>query len=73
MQDLPRGANFFLPYFFFGGGACDAWRSHAFARGFEGVLFKKIFFEWYNLVRFGAYFHNLFTFKMSKNIIFIQK
>ena len=32
MQDLPRGAKYI---FFFGGGrvACDAWRSHAFARG----------------------------------------
>ena len=30
---------------FFGGrGACDAWRSHAFARGFGGMLPRKKFF-----------------------------
>ena len=32
--------------FFFGGytyiEACDAWRSHAFARGFGGMLYKHI-------------------------------
>ena len=38
MQDLPRrGATIF----FFGGGACEAWRSHAFARGFGGMLPRK--------------------------------
>ena len=29
--------------FFFGGEACDAWRSHAFARGFGGMLPRNIF------------------------------
>ena len=62
-------------FFFFGGGggACDAWRSHAFARGVRGHGFTKKKFEWCNLVRFGAYFHKIFTFKKSKNIIFLQK
>ena len=42
MQDLPRGAN----YFFLGGGvgACDAWRSHAFARGVRLHASPKMFF-----------------------------
>ena len=63
MQDLPRGAN----YFFGGvGAACDAWRSHAFARGVRGNASPKFFLEWYNLVRFGVYFHNFFTFKSLK-------
>ena len=39
MQDLPRGGI----YFFGGEGACDALRSHAFARGFGGMLPRKIF------------------------------
>ena len=70
MQDLLRGAN----YFFLGGGAaCDAWRSHAFARGVRGHGSAIFFFEWCNLVRFGAYFHKFFTFKKSKNIIFFTK
>ena len=64
--------------FFFGGGrACDAWRSHAFARGVRGQsrghASPNIFFEWCNLVRFRAYFHKFFLFKKSKNVIFIQK
>ena len=49
--------------FFFGGGACDAWRSHAFARGVRGHASPK---KKFLMVRF-------FTFKKSKNIIFIQK
>ena len=64
MQDL---------FFFLGGGACDAWRSHAFAMGVRGHASPKKIFEWCNLVRFGAYFHNFYTFKKSKNIIFLQK
>ena len=40
--------------------------------GFEGMLPRKNF-QWCNLVRFGAYFHKFFTFKKSKNIIFLQK
>ena len=59
------GANYFCL------GACHAWRSHAFARGVRGMLDRKIFFEWCNLVRFEAYFHKFFTFKKSKNIIFL--
>ena len=56
------------------GGACDAWRSHAFAREVRGHASPNFFFEWCNLVRFGAYFHNFFTFKKSKNIVFfLQK
>ena len=69
MQDLPREAN----YFFGGVGACDAWRSHAFARGVRGHAFPKNFFELCNFVRFGAYFHKCFPFKKSKNIIFFTK
>ena len=60
-------------FFFWGGGACEAWRSHAFARGVRGHASLKKFFEWCNLVRFRAYFHRFFTFKKSENIIFIQR
>ena len=70
MQDLSTGTNYF---FFLGGGACDAWRSHAFARGVRGHASPEIFWEWSNLVRSGAYFHKFFTFKKSKNIIFYTK
>ena len=41
--------------------------------GFRSMLARNFFFEWCNLVRFGAYYHKIFTFKQSKNIIFIQK
>ena len=58
-----------LTIFFWRGGL----RRVAFARGFGGMLPRKKFFEWCNLVRFGAYFHKFFTFKKSKNIIFLQK
>ena len=34
MQDLPRGGNYY--YFFLGGGACNAWHNHSFARGVRG-------------------------------------
>ena len=68
------GGNYF---FFLGGGACNAWHSHTFAGGGGGGVwvhaFPKIFFEWCNLVRFRAYFHTFFTFKKSKNIVFLQK
>ena len=40
--------------------------------GFGGMLPRKFFFELCNLVRFGANFHNFFTFKKSKNIIFYK-
>ena len=41
--------------------------------GGSGVCFPEIFFELCNFVRFGACFHKFFTFKKSKNIIFLQK
>ena len=42
MQDLPRGgATIFL-----GEGACDALRSHAFARGVWGHASPKNFWKW---------------------------
>ena len=41
--------------------------------GFGGMLSRINFFEWCNLVRFGAYFHTFFTFKKSKNIHFLYK
>ena len=45
-------------------------------RGVAMRLLEKMF-EWCNLVQFGAlygaYFHNFFTFKKSKNIIFYTK
>ena len=65
-----KGGQLFVVVYFcnayktdiFGGGgvACDALRSHAFARGVWGHASPKIFFEWCKLVRFGAYFHNFF-------------
>ena len=58
--------------YFFWGGACDAMR---LLGRFGGMLPRKKFFEWCNLVRFGAYFHNFFTFKKSVHsplIIFIK-
>ena len=55
--------------FFFGGGGYAT----RLLGGFGGMLPRKIFFEWCNLVRFGAYFHKFFTFKKSKNIIFFTK
>ena len=61
MQDLPRGWG----NYFWGEGACDALRSHAFARGVWEHVSPKNFWEWCNLVRFGAYFHKFFTFKKS--------
>ena len=48
MQDLPRGGgNFFL-----GEEACDALRSHAFARGVWGPASPKILL---GIVQFGAF------------------
>ena len=61
MQDLTRGWG----NYFWGEGACDALRSHAFARGVWEHVSPKNFWEWCNLVRFGAYFHKFFTFKKS--------
>ena len=71
MQDLPRGAN----YFCLGGGGWLATRGVAMRLlgGFEGMFPRKFVLEWCNLVPFGEYFHKVFTFKKSKNIIFYTK
>ena len=60
-------------FFFFGGGLATLFVAMRLLRGFGGMLPRKKNFEWCNLVRFGAYFHNFFTFKKSKNIIFFTK
>ena len=61
--------------FFWGGGRGLATRGEAMRLlgGFGGMLPRKKIFECCNLVCFGAYFHKFFTFKKSKNVIFIQK
>ena len=69
MQDLPRGANYYLG----GGGFATHSVATRLLGGFGGMLSRKKKFYGCNLVRFGAYFHNFFTFKKSKNINFIQK
>ena len=68
-----KGGQLF--FFFLGGGWGPATRGVAMRLlgGFEGMLPRKKNFELCNLVRFGAYFHKFFTFKKSKNIIFLQK
>ena len=48
MQDLPRGGG----NFFWGEEACDALRSHAFARGVWGHASPKFFL---GIVQFGAF------------------
>ena len=53
--------------------ACDACRSQAFARGDRGHASPRKKIEWCNLIRFGAYFHNFFTLKKSKNMYFLYK
>ena len=67
-----KGGQLFI---FFGGGAKIAMRGVAMRLlgGFGDMLPRKIFFEWCNLVRFGAYFHKFLTFKKSQTFIFIQK
>ena len=62
-----------LSFFFGGGGLATRGVAMRLLGGFGGMLPRKIFWEWCNLVRFGAYFHIFFTFKKSKNIIFTQK
>ena len=42
---------------------CSAWQSHAFARGFGGMLPRENFKKWCNLVRFREYFAKI----LSKN------
>ena len=39
--------------------------------GFGGMLPRENCFEWCNLVRFGAYFHKIFTLKKSKDIHYL--
>ena len=66
MQDLPRGAN----YFFLGGGLA----TRGFARGVRGHASPpKFFFAGVIWCFLEHIFINFFTFKKSKNIIFIQK
>ena len=65
MQDLPRGPTYL--------GACDAWRSQAFARGVRGHASPKKKILMVQCGAFGAYFHQSFTFKKSKNIHFLYK
>ena len=54
------------PSFFWGGGGRGL-ATRGVARrllgGFGGMLPRKKIFEWCNLVRFGAYFHNFFYFQ----------
>ena len=79
MEDLPMEGNFF----FWGGGLGELYAakllatrgvySQAFDGEFEGMLPRENFFKWCNFVRFGAYFHNFFTLKKSKNIHFLYK
>ena len=52
--------------FFLGGGLATRGVAMRLLGGFGGML-PRNFFEWCNLVRFGEYFHNFFTFKKSKN------
>ena len=40
---------------------CSAWRSHAFARGFGGMLPRENFKKWCNLVRFREYFAKILS------------
>ena len=62
-----KGGHFF---FFGGGGRGLATRGVAMRLlGGLGACFPENFFR---MVHFGAYFHKLFTFKKSKNVIFIQ-
>ena len=70
MQDLPRGGA--TIFFFWGGGLATRGIATRLLGRFGGMFPRKNFFEWCNLVRFGAYFHKFFTFKKSKNIIFYK-
>ena len=65
-----KGANYF---FFWGGGACDAWRSQAFARRSGACFPPKKIGDWCNLVRFGAYFHKFLLTKSLKIYFFFTK
>ena len=65
-----KGGQLFL--FWRGGGLATRGVAMRLLGGFGVMLPRNFFFEWCNLVRFGAYFHKFFTFKKSKNI-FLQK
>ena len=68
MQDLPRGgAN----YFFFGGGGLRGVDMRLLG-GFRSMLARNFFFEWCNLVRFGAYFQK-FLLSNRLRISFLYK
>ena len=41
--------------------------------GFGGMPPREIFLKWFNLVRFGVYFHQILSLKISKITIFIKK
>ena len=58
MQDLPRGANYYL-----GGGACDAWHRHAFARGVRGHASPKKNILFVQFVAFWIIFSYFFCFQ----------
>ena len=64
-----EGANYFL----WGGGVATRGVATRLLGGFGGMLPPPKIFELCNLVRFAAYFHKFFTFKKSRNIIFLQK
>ena len=59
---IAKGGQLFIFLFFFGGGACDAWRSHAFARGVRGHASPKKIFEWCVLE------HIFINFLLSKSL-----
>ena len=60
-------------FFWGGGGLATRGVAMRLIGGLGGMLPRKKNFELCNLVYFGAYFHKFFTFKKSKNIIFLQK
>ena len=67
MQDLPRGGP--TIFFFLGGGgwvACDAWRSHAFARGVWGACFPENLF--WNGAIWCVLEHIFIIFLLSKSL-----
>ena len=79
MQDLPRGPR---PSVLGGWASCmprsDLIATHdvamqAFAKGDRGHALIEKKNKWCNLVRFGAYFHNFFILKKSKNVYFLYK
>ena len=63
-QDLAGGQEFFFVRF-----GNFAMR---FARGFGGMLPRKLSLKWCNLVRFGVYFDQILYFKKFKNCHLIK-